>query len=179
MRETKDTALQIVDTFYHQIERYPVAGNLLIFASDYQSLQKDTQKLFYIQRDKYRPVNWILKVYDHVRNRNISQSAIVSLKKGTRSVFINNQEYPLACNAGYDIAYPQEASLPFEFRFQEVIDLYHNRENELKRMTDIELTYCKEHLFMDDKQRNMVKQILNRQKAVSYTHLTLPTNSRV
>ena len=31
-------------------------------------------------------------------------------------------------------------------------------------MTDIELTYCKKHLFMDDKQRNMVKQILNRQK---------------
>lgn len=181
LRETKDPALQIVDTFYHQIERYPVAGNLLIFASDYQSLQKDTQKLFYVQRDKYRPVNWILKVYDHVRNRNISQSAIVSLKKGTRSVFINNQEYPLACNAGYDIAYPQEASLLFEFRFQEVIDLYHNRENELKRMTDIELTYCKEHLFMDDKQRNMVKQILNRQKEmleiyqneireIAYTH---------
>ncbi|MCQ5039433.1 ATPase, partial [Bacteroides fragilis] len=42
LRETKDTALQIVDTFYHQIERYPVAVNLLIFASDYQSLQKDT-----------------------------------------------------------------------------------------------------------------------------------------
>ena len=71
--------------------------------------------------------------------------------------------------------------MPFEFRFQEVIDLYHNRENELKRMTDIELTYCKEHLFMDDKQRNMVKQILNRQKEmleiyqneireIAYTH---------
>lgn len=30
LRETKDPALQIVDTFYHQIERYPVAGNLLI-----------------------------------------------------------------------------------------------------------------------------------------------------
>ena len=49
LRETKDPALQIVDTFYHQIERYPVAGNLLIFASVYQSLQKDTQKLFYVQ----------------------------------------------------------------------------------------------------------------------------------
>lgn len=46
LRETKDPALQIVDTFYHQIERYPVAGNLLIFASDYQSLQKDTQNYF-------------------------------------------------------------------------------------------------------------------------------------
>lgn len=46
LRETKDTALQIVDTFYHQIERYPVAGNLLIFASDYQSLQKILKNYF-------------------------------------------------------------------------------------------------------------------------------------
>ena len=144
-------------------------------------MRKDSNRLFYIQQDKFRPVNKILKAYDFVKNRNIAQKNIYSLRKGKRSVFVNNQEYPLACNAGYDIAYPQEASLPFEFRFQEVIDLYHNRENELKRMTDIELTYCKEHLFMDDKQRNMVKQILNRQKEmleiyqneireIAYTH---------
>lgn len=181
LREIKDPALQIVDTFYHQIEGYPVAGNLLIFASDYQGLRKDTQKLFYIQRDKYRPVNWILKVYDYVRNRNVSQSAVVSLKKGTRSVFINNQEHPLTCNTGYDIDIPEETYQPFEFRFQELIALCHNRENDLKRITDIELQYCKEHLFMDDKQRSMIKRVLNSQKEmldicqneireIAYTH---------
>ena len=67
LRELSDPGIQIVDTFYHRIEGYHIAGNLLIFASDYQSLKKDSNRLFYIQQDKFRPVNKILKAYDFVK----------------------------------------------------------------------------------------------------------------
>lgn len=181
LREIKDPALQVVETFYHQIEGYPVAGNLLLFASDYQSLRKDTNKLFYIQQDKYRPVNKIFKVYDYVRNRSIPQANVYSLKKGTRSVFINNQEYPLLRNPSCTTEVVEETTMPFEFQFQEVIDLYHNMEAELKRLSEAEATHCKEHLFMNARQQSLIKRILNTQREqietyqneireIAYTH---------
>ena len=38
----------------------PISKKSRIFASDYQSLKKDSNRLFYIQHDKFRPVNKIL-----------------------------------------------------------------------------------------------------------------------
>ena len=48
----------------------PISKKSRIFASDYQSLKKDSNRLFYIQHDKFRPVNKILKAYDFVKNRD-------------------------------------------------------------------------------------------------------------
>lgn len=145
--ELSDPGIQVVDTFYHRIEGYHIAGNLLIFASDYQSLRKDSNRLFYIQQDKFRPVNKILKAYDFVKNRNIAQKNIYSSGKGKRSVFVNNQEYPLLC---YDNCEPLPAqqgdSTPFEFTLQEVIDLLHQMEVEYKTISERETAYTKEHL---------------------------------
>ena len=50
LRELSDPGIQVVDTFYHRIEGYHITGNLLIFASYYQSLKKDSNRLFYIQQ---------------------------------------------------------------------------------------------------------------------------------
>lgn len=163
LREISDPAIQVVDTFYHRIEGYRIAGNLLMFASDYQNLKKDSNRLFYIQQDKFRPVNKVLKVYDFVKNRSIAQKDIYSLRKGNRSVFVNNQEYPLLC---YDDCAPlpeqnEDASTPFEFRLQEVIDLLHNMETEFKKLSERENEYAKEHLFLNAKQKGDLKRILN------------------
>lgn len=163
LRETSDPAIQVVDTFYHRIEGYRIAGNLLLFASDYQNLRRDSNRLFYIQQDKFRPVNKVFKAYDFVKNRTIPQSNIYSLQKGNRSVFINNQEYPLLC---YDHSEPlpavaEETSTPFEFRLQEVIDLLRNMEAEFKKLSDRELEYAREHLFLSAKQKSELKRILN------------------
>ena len=163
LREISDPAIQVVDTFYHRIEGYRIAGNLLMFASDYQNLKKDSNRLFYIQQDKFRPVNKVLKVYDFVKNRSIAQKDIYSLRKGNRSVFVNNQEYPLLC---YDDCAPlpeqnEDASTPFEFRLQEVIDLLHNMETEFKKLSERENEYAKEHLFLSAKQKGDLKRILN------------------
>ena len=161
LRELSDPGIQVVDTFYHRIEGYHIAGNLLIFASDYQSLRKDSNRLFYIQQDKFRPVNKILKAYDFVKNRNIAQKNIYSLRKGKRSVFVNNQEYPLLC---YDNCKPlptqQDGSTPFEFTLQEVIDLLHQMEVEYKTIFERETAYTKEHLFLSSSQKSKIKRIL-------------------
>lgn len=163
LREISDPAIQVVDTFYHRIEKYRIAGNLLIFASDYQNLKKDSNRLFYIQQDKFRPVNKVLKAYDFVKNRSIAQKDIYSLRKGSRSVFINNEEYPLLC---YDNCEPfseqnETTNTPFEFRLQEVIDLLHNMETEFKKLSDKENEYAKNHLFLNTKQKSDLKRILN------------------
>lgn len=161
LREISDPAIQVVDTFYHRIEGYHMAGNLLIFASDYQSLKSDSNRLFYIQPDKFRPVNKILKAYDFVKNRNVAQKNIYSLRKGRRSVLVNNQEYPLLC---YDhcepLSPPKDNATPFEFTLQEVIDLLQQMETEYKTISERETLYAKEHLFLSSSQKNKIKRIL-------------------
>ena len=145
LRELSDPGIQVVDTFYHRIEGYHIAGNLLIFASDYQSLRKDSNRLFYIQQDKFRPVNKILKAYDFVKKQKYRAKEYLFLRKGKRSVFVNNQEYPLLC---YDNCEPlpaqQDGSTPFEFTLQEVIDLLHQMEVEYKTISERETAYTKD-----------------------------------
>ena len=68
-----------------------------MFASNFQSLD-DTGKLFYLHKDKYKSQCFILKKYDLSMRGKIPQNKIYSLRKGRRSVFINNYEYPLRCN---------------------------------------------------------------------------------
>ena len=55
----------------------------------------------------------------------------------------------------------EDASPPFEFRLQEVIDLLHNMETELKKLSERENEYAKEHLFLSAKQKGDLKRILN------------------
>lgn len=97
VRENHDPGLTLVDSYYYQIERVRLAGRLLMFASDFQSLD-DTGKLFYLHKDKYKSQCFILKKYDLSMRGKIPQNKIYSLRKGRRSVFINNYEYPLRCN---------------------------------------------------------------------------------
>lgn len=161
LHEISDPAIQVVDTFYHRVQGYHIAGNLLLFASDYQNLKRDSNRLFYIQQDKFRPVNKVLKAYDFVKNRSIPQSNIYSLQKGNRSVLINNQEYPLLCYNSEPLPTATEpTSTPFEFRLQEVIDLIRHMETELKKLTDRETAYAREHLFLSPKQKSELKRIL-------------------
>ena len=88
VRENHDPGLTLVDSYYYQIERVRLAGRLLMFASDFQSLD-DTGKLFYLHKDKYKSQCFILKKYDLSMRGKIPQNKIYSLRKGRRSVFIN------------------------------------------------------------------------------------------
>lgn len=139
----------------------PISKKSRIFASDYQSLKKDSNRLFYIQHDKFRPVNKILKAYDFVKNRNIAQKNIYSLRKGRRSVFVNNQEYPLLCYDNRDpLPAQQDEGTPFEFTLQEVIDLLQQMEAKYKTISERETAYSKEHLFLNISPKGKIRRIL-------------------
>lgn len=60
MRELNDPGIQVVDTYYYQVEGVRMRERLLIFASDYRHLDK-TGKLFYLHKDKYKANCCILK----------------------------------------------------------------------------------------------------------------------
>ena len=85
------------------------------------------------------------------------------MRKGNRSVFVNNEEYPLLCYKDCEsLPEPnEETSTPFEFRLQEVIDLLQNMETEFKKLSDRENGYAREHLFLSTRQKADLKRILN------------------
>ena len=93
LRERADAGLQLVDTYYYQVERVRLAGRLLLFASDYQQLD-DVGKQFYLHKDKYKTDCYVLKKYDPSMRNKVSPSKVYTLRRGRRSVFINDYEYP-------------------------------------------------------------------------------------
>ena len=96
-----------------------------------------------------------------MKNRNIAQKNIYSLRKGKRSVFVNNQEYPLLCYDNCDpLPAQQDESTPFEFTLQEVIDLLQQMETEYKTISERETAYTKEHLFLSPSQKSKIRRIL-------------------
>lgn len=63
---------------------------------DYQNLKKDSNRLF--TSNRINSAQWTDTENIWFRkNRSIAQKDIYSLRKGNRSVFVNNEEYPLLC----------------------------------------------------------------------------------
>lgn len=96
LREVNDPGIQVIDTYYYQVEGVRMKERLLIFAADYQHLDQ-TGKLFYLHKDKYKANCCILKKYDSILHAKVPRNKIYTLKKGLRSIYINNYEYHLMC----------------------------------------------------------------------------------
>ena len=155
----------LVDSYYYQIERVRLAGRLLMFASDFQSLD-DTGKLFYLHKDKYKSQCFILKKYDLSMRGKVPQNKIYSLRKGRRSVFINNYEYPLRCNADAEplpaIEVRPENDLTSRFRGLE--ELLSRVDAGSKEFFDAEREYCRNHLFLSEQERRKMDEMLRVQQ---------------
>ena len=165
VRENHDLGLTLVDSYYYQIERVRLAGRLLMFASDFQSLD-DTGKLFYLHKDKYKSQCFILKKYDLSMRGKIPQNKIYSLRKGRRSVFINNYEYPLRCNPDAEplpaIEVRPESDL--NARFRELEELLSRVDAGTREFFEAEMEYCCNHLFLGDRQRRTMEEMLRVQQ---------------
>ena len=165
VRENHDPGLTLVDSYYYQIERVRLAGRLLMFASDFQSLD-DTGKLFYLHKDKYKSQCFILKKYDLSMRGKIPQNKIYSLRKGRRSVFINNYEYPLRCNPDAEplpaIEVRPESDL--NARFRELEELLSRVDAGTREFFEAEMEYCRNHLFLGDRQRRTMEEMLRVQQ---------------
>lgn len=165
VRENHDPGLTLVDSYYYQIERVRLAGRLLMFASDFQSLD-DMGKLFYLHKDKYKSQCFILKKYDLSMRGKIPQNKIYSLRKGRRSVFINNYEYPLRCNPDAEplpaIEVRPESDL--NARFRELEELLSRVDAGTREFFEAEMEYCRNHLFLSDRQRRTMEEMLRVQQ---------------
>ena len=166
VRESHDPGLQLVDNYYYQVERVRMAGRLLMFASDYQQLD-DTGKLFYLHKDKYKTDCFILKKYDLSMRNRIPQNKIYTLKRGRRSVFINQYEYPLLCTPDCVPLPPIEVHPEEDItaRFHQIGTLLDRVEGGCKEWVDAEAIYCREHLFLDESEKKALLKILDYQLA--------------
>lgn len=165
IQENQDPGLQLVDTYYYQIERVRLAGKLLMFASDYQALD-NLGKLFYLHKDKYKSQCYILKKYDLSMRNKVPQKNVYSLKRGHRSVLINDYEYPLLCT-------PECLPLPavetdrkedITVRFRGLEERMDRMEKDCQDLFRQETDYCRQHLFLNGKQRDQMASMLRHQQ---------------
>jgi MoxR-like ATPase len=163
LREVNDPGIQIVDTYYYQIEGVRMKERLLIFAADYQHLDK-TGKLFYLHKDKYKANCCILKKYDAILHAKVPRDKMYTLKRGTRSVYINNYEYHLMCYE--DCAPPPPEPEPEDLgaKYRSVAEAVGRAEKDWSELMNAETEYYEQHLFLGEKQRGIMRRMLRHQK---------------
>ena len=163
LRELNDPGIQVVDTYYYQVEGVRMRERLLIFASDYRHLDK-TGKLFYLHKDKYKANCCILKKYDSVLHAKVPRSKIYTLKRGTRSVYINNYEYHLMCyeNCPPPPSEPEPEDLGMKYR--SVTEALKRMEKDWNELLAAETEYYENHLFLSARQRLLMRRMLTHQK---------------
>ena len=166
LNEAQDPALKVIDSYYYQVDKVRMAERLLLFASDYQTLDR-TGKLFYLHKDKYKSKCFILKRYDLSMRGKVPQNKIYSLRKGKRSVFINDYEYPLVClpdcaplpsSAGMD------AEETIEERFRKAEELVSRVEGGCQSFYEAEKAYAGNHLFLNAEERKALTEMLEHQQ---------------
>lgn len=169
VHEKQDPGLELVDSYYYQVERVRMAGRLLLFASDYQQLD-DTGKVFYLQKDKYKTDCFVLKKYTPALKNKVPPTKQYTLRRGSRSVFINDYEYPLRCVPGCLPLPPVEVNTheDVRLRFRRVEELIDRVEAGCRTLLEEESAYCSRHLFVEEQQRSwMIRLLEDQQRTVT------------
>ena len=166
LRESHDPGLQLTDSYYYQVEKVRLSGKLLLFASDYYQLD-DTGKLFYLHKDKYKTDCFILKKYDISMKNKVPQNKIYNLRKGRRSVFINNYEYPLMCTPDALPLPPIEIKTEEDtgVKFRNLEEMIGRVEENCADLFERETLYADSHLFLSPQEKDFMRKMLMKQKS--------------
>lgn len=166
LRESHDPGLQLTDSYYYQVEKVRLSGKLLLFASDYYQLD-DTGKLFYLHKDKYKTDCFILKRYDISMKNKVPQNKIYNLRKGRRSVFINNYEYPLMCTPDALPLPPIEIKTEEDtgVKFRNLDEMIGRVEENCADLLERETLYADSHLFLSTQEKDFMRKMLMKQKS--------------
>ena len=163
LREVNDPGIQVIDTYYYQVEGVRMKERLLIFAADYQHLDQ-TGKLFYLHKDKYKANCCILKKYDSILHAKVPRNKIYTLKKGLRSIYINNYEYLLMCYEDCPPPPPEPEPEDFGAKYKSVAEALDRVEKDWSGLLDAETEYYEKHLFLSERQRASMRRMLRHQK---------------
>ena len=163
LREVNDPGIQVIDTYYYQVEGVRMKERLLIFAADYQHLDQ-TGKLFYLHKDKYKANCCILKKYDSILHAKVPRNKIYTLKKGLRSIYINNYEYHLMCYENCPPPPPEPEPEDFGAKYKSVAEALDRVEKDWSGLLDAETEYYEKHLFLSERQRASMRRMLRHQK---------------
>ena len=162
LRETFDPGIQLVDTYYYQIEGVRMRERLLIFASDYQQLD-ETGKLFVLNKEKYKANCCTLKKFDPMLHSKANPKQIYTLKKGVRSIQINGFEYKLLCHE-QAAPPPPPVEEDLEARMVEIKEKLIRAEESWEQLLGKEIKLLDTHLFLHEREKQQLRRIFESQK---------------
>ena len=162
-RENFDPGIQLIDNYYYQIEGVRMRERLLIFASDYQQLD-ERGKLFFLQKEKYKANCCTLKKYDPMLHTKATPKQIYTLKRGSRSVLINEYEYKVLCheNCAPPPVMAVEEDIESKFTHWEETRGYAEKNGE--HLWKSETTTLDTHLFLSENEKRILKRMFETQK---------------
>ena len=162
-RENFDPGIQLIDNYYYQIEGVRMRERLLIFASDYQQLD-ECGKLFFLQKEKYKANCCTLKKYDPMLHTKATPKQIYTLKRGSRSVLINEYEYKVLCHENCAPPPVMAVEEDIESKFKHLDETIGYAEKNWEHLWKSETTTLDTHLFLSENEKRILKRMFETQK---------------
>ena len=162
-RENFDPGIQLIDNYYYQIEGVRMRERLLIFASDYQQLD-ERGKLFFLQKEKYKANCCTLKKYDPMLHIKATPKQIYTLKRGIRSVLINEYEYKVLCHENCAPPPVMAVEEDIESKFKHLDETIGYAEKNWEHLWKSETTTLDTHLFLSENEKRILKRMFESQK---------------
>ena len=162
-RENFDPGIQLIDNYYYQIEGVRMRERLLIFASDYQQLD-ERGKLFFLQKEKYKANCCTLKKYDPMLHTKATPKQIYTLKRGSRSVLINEYEYKVLCHENCAPPPVMAVEEDIESKFKHLDETIGYAEKNWEHLWKSETTTLDTHLFLSENEKRILKRMFETQK---------------
>ena len=162
LREAFDPGIQLIDSYYYQIEGVRMRERLLIFASDYQQLD-DTGKLFVLHKEKYKANCCTLKKFDPMLYSKANPKQVYTLKKGVRAIQINGFEYKLLCHE-QTAPPPPPVKEDLETKMTEIKEKLIRAEENWVHLLGSEIKLLDTHLFLHEREKKQLKRIFEAQK---------------
>ena len=162
-RENFDPGIQLIDNYYYQIEGVRMRERLLIFASDYQQLD-ERGKLFFLQKEKYKANCCTLKKYDPMLHTKATPKQIYTLKRGSRSVLINEYEYKVLCHENCAPPPVMAVEEDIESKFKHLDETIGYAEKNWEHLWESETTTLDTHLFLSENEKRILKRMFETQK---------------
>ena len=159
---------KVVKAFFYQIQSMYPGRTVLIYTNEYEALSPDQPIPFVLVTDRRKTGVQILRKYEKSRHPDVFPKDLLQVVCTTTGLQVNGRKYELLREAGEDgeNAVPQtEVSSRMTFSSamaERIVAELGEVSARLEQWQREEAEYVQTHLFLQDRQRNILKNALRR-----------------
>lgn len=161
-------SFKVVKAFFYQVQSMYPGRTVLIYTNEYEALSYDESEPFVLITDRRKTGAQILRKYEKTRYPDVFPKDLLQVTRTATGLQVNGRKYDLlrgeeASGEGMkpQTAVPSEVSVSSAMTDRIVTEL-NEVAIKLEQWENTEMEYAREHLFLENRQRDVLKNAFRR-----------------